>query len=38
MATRVTDNPRFVRVAASPLPRECTALSKSKEKERLLAV
>ena len=38
MATRVTDSPRFARVAASLLPRECIALSKSKEKERLLAV
>ena len=30
--------PRFARLAASPLPRECIALTKSEEKERLLAV
>ena len=29
---------RFTRVAASPLPRACIALTKSEEKERLLAV
>ena len=29
---------RFARVVASPLPRACTALTKSEEKERLLAV
>ena len=42
MATRVTDGagcrPRFARLAASPLPRECIALTKTEEKERLLAV
>ena len=40
MATRVTDGarPRFARLAASPLPRACIALTKSEEKERLLAV
>ena len=44
MATRVTDGarrerrPRFVRLAASPLARACTHLTKSEEKERLLAV
>ena len=30
--------PRFARLAASPLPRACIALTKSEEKERLLAV
>ena len=30
--------PRFVRLAASPLPRACIALTESEEKERLLAV
>jgi len=30
--------PRFARLAASPLPRTCIALTKSEEKERLLAV
>ena len=30
--------PRFARLAASPLPRACTALTESEEKERLLAV
>ena len=30
--------PRFARLAALPLPRACTALTKSDEKERLLAV
>ena len=29
---------RFARLAASPLPRACIALTKSEEKERLLAV
>ena len=42
MATRVTDGARrerrFARLAASPLPRACIALTKSEEKERLLAV
>ena len=44
MATRVTDGvndgcrPRFARLAASPLRRACIALTKSEEKERLLAV
>ena len=41
MATRVTDGarrPRFACPAASPLPRACIALTKSEEKERLLAV
>ena len=37
MATRVI-RPRFARLAASPLPRACIALTKSEEKERLLAV
>ena len=37
MATRVTDGPRFTCLAASPLPRACIALTKSEEKERLLA-
>ena len=37
MATRVTDGPRFTRLAASLLPRACIALTKSEEKERLLA-
>ena len=30
--------PRFARLAASPLARACTPLTKSEEKERLLAV
>ena len=30
--------PHFARLAASPLPRACIALTKSEEKERLLAV
>ena len=30
--------PRFARLAASPLPRACIALTKSEENERLLAV
>ena len=30
--------PRFARLAASPLPRACIALTKSEEKKRLLAV
>ena len=30
--------PRFARLAASPLPRACIALTNSEEKERLLAV
>ena len=30
--------PRFARLAASPLPRACIALTKSEEKEGLLAV
>ena len=30
--------PRFARLAASPLPRACNALTNSEEKERLLAV
>ena len=30
--------PRFARLEASPLPRACTALTKSEEKKRLLAV
>ena len=35
----VTDGARrFARLAASPLPRACIALTKSEEKERLLAV
>ena len=43
MATRVTEGarratPRFARLAASPLPRTYTALTKSEQKERLLAV
>ena len=42
MATRVTDDARggerFARLAASPLPRACIALTKSEEKERLLPV
>ena len=46
MATRVTDGsfffsgcrPRFARLAASPLARECIALTKYEEKERMLAV
>ena len=44
MATRVTDGerrecrPGFARLAASLLPRACIALTKSEEKERLLAV
>ena len=38
MATRETDGPRFARLAASPLARECTPLTKPEEKERLLAV
>ena len=39
MATRVTDGARrFARLAASPLPRAYIALTKSEEKERLLAV
>ena len=40
MATRVTDGarPRFARLVASPLPRASIALTKSEEKERLLAV
>ena len=40
LATRVTDGcrPRFTRLAASPLPRAWIALTKSEEKERLLAV
>ena len=41
MATRVTDGasrPRLARLAASLLPRACTALTKSEEKESLLAV
>ena len=45
MATRVTDGarrerlpPSFQRLAASPLPRSCIALTKSEEKERLVAV
>ena len=44
MDTRVTDGarrerrPRFVRLAASPLARACTHLTKSEEKERLFAV
>ena len=45
MATRVTDGARrerlptsFARLAASLLPRACIALTKSEEKERLLAV
>ena len=41
MATRVTDGarrPRFARLAASPLPRACIALTKSEGKERLRAV
>ena len=45
MTTRVTKGarrerhrPRFARIAASPLPRACTALTKCEVKERLLAV
>ena len=45
MATRVTDGarrerlpPSFQRLASSPLPRSCIALTKSEEKERLVAV
>ena len=44
MATRVTDgarrerHPRFALLAVSPLPRACIALTKSEEKERLLAI
>ena len=44
MATRETDGarcecrPRFARLAASPLARACTPLTKQEEKERLLAV
>ena len=48
MATRETDGarlerhpdyrPRFARLAASPLARACTPLTKPQEKERLLAV
>ena len=43
MATRETDGfsgcrPRFARLAASPLARSCTPLTKPEEKERLLAV
>ena len=40
MATRVTDGARreLARLAASPLPRASIALTKSEEKERLLAV
>ena len=44
MATRVTDGarrerrPRFARLGASLLARVCTLLTKSEEKERLLAV
>ena len=44
MTTRVTDgarrerHPRFALLAASPLPRACIALTKSEEKERLLAI
>ena len=30
--------PRFAGLAASPLPRACIALTKTEEKERLLAV
>ena len=38
MATHVTDGARrFARLEASPLPRACIALTKSEEKERLLA-
>ena len=35
---RETGRPRFARLAASPLLRVCIALTKSEEKERLLAV
>ena len=39
MATRVTGGASsFARLAASSLPRACIALTKSEEKERLLAV
>ena len=38
MATRETDGPRFARLAAQPLARVCTPLTKPEEKERLLAV
>ena len=40
MATRVTDGAgrELARLAASPLPRASIALTKSEEKERLLAV
>ena len=37
MATRVIDGD-FARLAASPLVRACTPLTKPEEKERLLAV
>ena len=36
--TKMATRPRFARLAASPLPRASTALTKSDEKERLLAV
>ena len=35
MATRVTDGPRFMRLAASPLPRACIALTNVLVKSRL---
>ena len=38
MARDRRGRPRFARLAASPLPRACIALTKSEEKERLLAV
>ena len=38
MARDAGCRPRFARLAVSPLPRGCIALTKSEEKERLLAV